>query len=450
MLFLITHNMTKTVTKGKGKNQAKSKADSDKGKNKKIDSNTDALSGTHDHHEKQGTASGHHTNAEEAQKLHEETRYREGYEEHGASYDTIAVEKDVHERYREHSENQAKQKGKSREDWNYESEHDITDNIRADHEKSMAGRGVKEGELETKLKRMEVSPSNREEYDRLIAKYKEYLKKNGIKGPSYSERLETFVRTLLLMAKNSVDITIGKYAVNCHNNETVEGLKKGDHVIIYLHGMWQDGGSFGTAIAQAEREGYKALAFSYNFNDSHEKATASLEPLIMEVYKKTGVKPTVVGHSMGANTIEYGLKEKNWGAFVGEAVLSQGATMGISYTTPQQKLVLSILKPAKTANMKTEEGRAIALNFAYKPFSVPTHIITGTGDMLIGNPAYSISPYATSFTAVKKASHFSGAGGDPIYNKIVLNRLARGSNAGEGGEIMNIPVYERIIPRKVA
>src|SRR3989338_205183 len=436
--------MAEKTTKAKSKpKKGKEKKEKKKAQNKPSSQTLEKIAAMHGHD--QAHASEHQISADEAEQVHEKNKFREGYEEHGANYQGVRVEKDREARYRNHSERQAEQKGKAHYEWNWGNEHDITQRMRTSHEHSMKRRGVKEGALEAKLKRMKCAASNKEEYERLIEQYRAYLKENGIEEPTYGERFKTFLHTLGLMGQNAIDISIGKYLVDHHNEETLHELHKGDRVLIYLHVMWENGGAFGTAIAQAEKAGYKALAPSYDFNDTHERATATIEPWIQQVWKKTGVKHIVVGHSMGANNLEYGLKEKGWGNIVGEAVLSQGATMGVSHSTFQQQLVTSLFDEPKTASSETEEGRAIALNFAYKPFPVRTHIITGTGDRLIGNPVYSMSPNAQSFTAVVGAPHFSGAGGDPIYNKVVLDRLAKGSKAGEGGEILNIPVYERII-----
>lgn len=256
-----------------------------------------------------------------------------------------------------------------------------------------------------------------EEKEKKYEEIKEKAKRNTeyacITKPHIGERTGILTKNLSTMIQNAFDVTAGKYIVDKSNKETLENIVKGDEVIIFLHGMWQNGGAWRKAIKQAEEKGVKAIAPSYDYNLPYEKVMNDvILPLIAEL-KEKGARIKVVGHSTGADNAKYAaLYDKSFREDVDKIVLSAPVTNYFENKTFQHKLISTFI-----GMPKFDAEDAILLS----PDPMMNHeVIIGTGDRLV-LPEYSMPIYNGKTRIVPNATHFNGAGGTKYMNEIYIN-----------------------------
>ena len=343
-------------------------------------------------------------------------------------------------------------------DWDYNREsQEGSEKIKSDLEQRLEQEGREEGTSEDGvdaiLERADISKdgTNKEEYARLKKEIEKYLKKGHSKERSVAERFKTFYRTISLMAKNAMDLTLGSLVVKYLNKETMRSLEKGDRVVAYIHGGFQNEGAALELIKQA-RSDYRMHAYGikYDWQTSPEVATRQIESQLKAIVDKTGRKVFVAGHSLGGLNLTHGIQNNGWRRYVQmPALLVEGVQGGLSKDTLQQKITHMLATVPFATSPYSERGRENIINYLRKNTEVPTTSIYGTGDMLVqGHMA--THPQSSKIIAVDGASHFDFAGANPLTNKIMLDQFAnRSGSTNNNAQIDNaLHTYKRRIPEQ--
>ncbi len=245
--------------------------------------------------------------------------------------------------------------------------------------------------------------------------------------PTFRESIESLIFTPLYMARNLYDRVFHTKHMRHESHETYEGLKAGDKVILWLHGLQQTVGNGHVLAHQAHEKGYKFIALDYDVDrTSPYELARAVNADAKAVFEKTGVKVDLMGHSTGANIVDLAVRLENRSAK--SYVERVHAIEGTRNAHEMNRFTVGLFKALGSSTVTYDDPRnkkaRELMRDLQEPTSVPVYHYMGTASMLKPEAGLGIKDPNIYYSG-RDATHFGTSGQGREFNSYLLEHIGR-------------------------